>query len=90
MLKRYLVEREIPGLDGMSADDLCNTAKHSNDALAQLAPQVQWVHSFLGADRAYCVYFAENEQVVRRHSEIIGLPANRIIEVPRMLDPTNA
>lgn len=88
MLKRYLVEREIPGIGKMSMDDLCRTAESSNQALATLSPKVQWTHSFLGEDRAYCIYFAEKEDLVRRHAEIIGLPANRIVEVPRMIDPT--
>jgi hypothetical protein len=88
MLKRYLVERDIPGVGKMSHEDLCKTADSSNQVLASLAPRVQWIHSFLGEDRAYCFYVAENDDLVRRHSEIIGLPANRIVEVPRMIDPT--
>ena len=90
MLKRYLVEREIPGVGKMSHAELCSTATKSNEALVRLAPQVQWTHSFLGEDRAYCIYIAENADLVRRHSEILGLPANRIVEVPRLLDPTTA
>lgn len=90
MLKRFIVEREIPGIGAMSQDDLCNTAGQSNEALARLSPKVQWAHSFLGADRAYCIYLAESADMVRRHSEIIGPPANRIVEVPRIIDPTTA
>ena len=88
MLKRYIVEREIPGLGGMSHEELCSTAESSNGVIAELAPRVQWAHSFLGEDKAYCIYVAENEDLVRRHSEILGLPANKIVEVPRLLDPT--
>lgn len=90
MLKRYIVERDIPGVGYMSHADLCSTAEQSNEALARLSPKVQWTYSFLGEDRAYCIYVAENAEVVREHSEILGLPANRIIEVPRMIDPTTA
>ena len=88
MLKRYIVEREIPGIGAMSQIDLCNAAAKSNEALAQLAPKVQWAHSFVGADRAFCVYLAESEDLVRRHAEISGFPANRIVEVPGLIDPT--
>jgi hypothetical protein len=88
MLKRYMVEREMPGIGDMSQDELCAAAEKSNDVLAQLAPKVQWSYSFLGADNAFCIYLAESEDLVRRHAEISGFPANRIVEVPRMIDPT--
>lgn len=88
MLKRYIVERELPGIGAMSQDELCSAAEKSNKVLAQLAPKVQWSHSYLGADRAFCIYIAENEDLVRRHAEISGFPANRIVEVPRTIDPT--
>ena len=88
MLKRYIVEREMPGIGEMSMDELCAAAEHSNEVLAQLAPKVQWSHSYLGGDHAFCIYVAESEDLVRRHAEISGFPANRIVEVPRMIDPT--
>lgn len=74
----------------MSEADVCNAAVKSNEALAQLAPKVQWIESFVGADRTFCVYLAENEDLMRRHAEISGFPADRIVEVPRVIDPTTA
>ena len=62
----------------------------SNEALAELAPDIQWVESFVASDRTFCVYLAKNEDVIRRHSEISGFPANRIVEISKKIDPTTA
>lgn len=90
MLRRYIIEREVPGIGGLSEQELCGAAAKSNDALNKLAPKVQWKESYVASDRTFCVYFAENEEAVRKHAELSGFPANRIIEVPIMLDPTSA
>ena len=89
-MKKYLIEREIPGVHTLSGGELCGAAAKSNDALAQLAPRVQWVQSYVTPDKTFCVYLAENEDVVREHARISGFPANRISEVTGMIDPTTA
>ena len=90
MLRRFIIEREVPGIGGLGAEELCGAAAKSNAALDQLAPKVQWQESFVTADRTFCVYLAENEDVIREHAEISGFPANRIIEVSQVIDPTTA
>lgn len=90
MLKRYIVEGEIPEVGGISEAELCNAAAKSNGALPELAPKVQSAESFVGAVRMFCVYLAVTEDLPRRHAEISGFPANRIAEVPRVIDPTTA
>jgi hypothetical protein len=89
-MKRYVIEREIPGVDRMTRDDLGGAAKTSNDALAQLAPRVQWVHSYVAKDKTFCIYLAENEDAIREHARISGFPANKITETTGMIDPTTA
>jgi hypothetical protein len=64
-MKRYIIERDIPGVDRMSQGDLSGAAKTSNAALAQLAPRAQWVQSYVAKDKTFCVYLAENEDVIR-------------------------
>lgn len=90
MLRRYIVERDMPGVGTLSAEDLCGAAAQSNQALDQLAPRVQWAESFVAADRTFCIYLAENEDVIRRHGEMSGFPVTRVFEVPRIIDPTTA
>ena len=89
-MKKYIIEREIPGVDRMGENDLSGAAKTSNAALAQLAPKVQWVQSYIAKDKTFCVYLADNEDSVREHARISGFPANKITEVTGMIDPTTA
>jgi hypothetical protein len=89
-MKRYVIEREIPKVGSFAAEQLRDASKTSNSALAQLAPRVQWVHSYVAADKTFCVYLAEDEEAIRRHAEISGFPANVITEISSIIDPTTA
>lgn len=89
-MKKYLIEREIPGVEKLNGEELKGAAATSNAALAQLGPKVQWVHSFVTKDKTFCLYLAEDEGVVREHARLSGFPANRITEVTGMIDPTTA
>lgn len=89
-MKRYVIERDIPGVDKMGQNDLSGAAKTSNTALAQLAPKVQWVHSYVAKDKTFCIYLAENEDAIREHARISGFPANKITEAVTVFDPTTA
>lgn len=87
-MKRYIIERELPGVDKMSQTELSGAAKTSNAALSQLASRAQWVHSYVAKDKTFCVYLAENEDVIREHARISGFPATKITEITGMIDPT--
>lgn len=89
-LKRYVIERDIPNIGAMSATELCGAARASNQALAQLAPRVQWDHSYVAADKTFCVYLAEDEDAVRAHAKLSGFPATKITHVTSIIDPTTA
>ena len=87
-MQTYIIERDLPGVGGMSGDELCGASTKSNEALAKLAPAVQWVESFVAADKTFCVYRAEGEEAIRRHAEISGFPATKITKVATKIDPT--
>lgn len=87
-MNRYMIEREIPAVGSMERAQLAAAAAKSNEALAQLAPDVQWVESYVAADKTYCIYLAKNEDVVRKHAEISGFPATKITEIRKTIDPT--
>jgi len=89
-MRKYLIERSLPGIGRAGAVQLRQAAETSNDALARLAPDVQWVHSFVTDDATFCVYLARDAEMVRRHAELSGFPATRITEVRTMFDPTTA
>jgi hypothetical protein len=89
-MKKYMIERDIPGVDQMTADQLKGAAATSNAALAKLGPRVQWLESFVTKDKTFCVYLAEDEAAIQEHAKLSGFPANKITEVRRMIDPTTA
>ena len=89
-MKKYVIEREIPGVDKMSPAELQGASATSNAALAQLAPRVQWVESFVTKDKTFCVYLAEDEAVIQEHARLSGFPANCVSEVATIISPTTA
>lgn len=86
-MKKFVIERKIDGVGKLNDTELGTAAGTSNDALAQLAPRVQWVHSYVTADRTFCIYLAEDESVVHEHARLSGFPATRVYEVTTMIDP---
>ena len=87
-LKRYVIERDLPNIGSSSQADLSGAAATSNAALSHLAPRVQWEHSYVAADKTFCVYLAEDEDAIREHAKISGFPATTITEVTGIIDPT--
>ena len=86
-MPEFVIEREIPGLGQMTDDQLRDISVRSLDAIKSLGPQIQWLHSYVTDDRLYCVYLAADEAVIREHARKLGVPANRISAVRRLLDP---
>ena len=90
MMTQYLIEREIAGAGEMSADALRDASRHSNEVLAGMSPDIQWVHSYVAGDKIYCVYDAPSEALIREHAEKSGFPANRITPVSAVISPLMA
>lgn len=89
-MPKYIIERDIPGAGQLTADELRGISQTSCGVLAGLGPQIQWVESYVTADKVYCVYIAPSEELVREHARQGGFPANRISEVKSVIDPTTA
>ena len=87
-LNRYIIERDIPEVGSMEREQLKAAAATSNALLAELAPEVQWIESFVAADKTFCVYLAKDEDAIRKHAEISGFPATKITEIRKTIDPT--
>lgn len=87
-LRRFIIERDIPGVGTLEREQLREAAATSNAALKQLAPEIQWVESYVAGDKTFCVYLAKDESVIERHAEISGFPATKITEVRKIIDPT--
>jgi len=89
-MPKYLVERDIPNAAALSALDLQGIAQRSCAVLHQLGPSIQWVQSFVTEDKITCVYIAPNAEFVREHARRGGFPADRVLEVSTIIDPTTA
>jgi hypothetical protein len=90
-MKTYVIERDIPGVDKLNAEQLKGAAATSNAALAKLGPtKVQWVESLVAADKTFCIYLAQDEAAIREHAALSGFPASKITEVSGKIDPTAA
>jgi hypothetical protein len=89
-LRRFVIERDIPKVGALDRDQFRAAAAKSNAALAQLAPDIQWIESYVAADKTFCIYLAKDEAVIHKHAEISGFPATKITEVKRTIDPTTA
>jgi len=89
-MKRYVIERDIPAVGTFEREQLKDASKTSNGALSQIAPRVQWDHSYVTADKTFCVYLAEDESAVHEHAKLSGFPASVVTEVTSIIDPTTA
>lgn len=89
-MKRFIIERDIPEVGSLDRDQLRAAAAKSNEALAQLAPEIQWVESFVAGDKTFCVYLAADESLIHKHAEISGFPATKVTEIRKTIDPTTA
>ena len=89
-MKRFVIERDIIGVGAMSSEELAGAARTSNEALARLSPRVQWEHSYVAGDKTFCIYLAEDEEVIRRHAALSGFPATKVTEVLGVIDPMTA
>ena len=89
-MKRYIIEREIPGVGGLNQEQRRDVAVQSNKALASLAGKAQWEQSYVVDEKTFCVYLAEDESAVHAHAQLSGFPANRVTEVRSVIEPMTA
>jgi hypothetical protein len=89
-LKRYIIERDIPGIGAMSTVELCGAARASNQAVDRIGADVQWQHSYVTGDKTFCVYLAKDEETIHKHAELSGIPVTGITEVVQVIDPLTA
>ena len=89
-MKRFVIERNIPDVGSLGPEELKGAAEASCRALEQLAPAIQWQHSYVAGNKTFCIYLAKDEDVIREHAMQSGFPADAITEVPGIIDPTTS
>ncbi|MGA8241056.1 MAG: DUF4242 domain-containing protein [Desulfobacterales bacterium] len=89
-MPKYIIERELPGVGDLGDDQIRGISQKSCQVLGELGPKIQWVESFVTDDKIYCVYIAPSKELIEKHAQQGGFPANKISKVRRMIDPTSA
>ena len=84
-----MIEREIPNAGTLSEAQIRDMALESLNVLHDMGPQIQWLHSYVTEDKVYCVYLATDEDCIREHARRVGIPADRVAAVRRLIDPVN-
>jgi hypothetical protein len=87
-MKKYIIEREIPNVGALEGEQLRAAAAQSNKVLNQLGSDIQWLESFVTADKMFCVYLGKDEAIIRQHAELSGFPAHKITEIGKVIDTT--
>ena len=75
-MPKYIIEREIPNAGALSAKEL--------------RTEIQWIQSYVTEDKITCVYIAPSIELVVRHARLGGFPADRVLEMGTIIDPTTA
>jgi hypothetical protein len=89
-MKTYLIEREIPGAGQLTPEQLKSISQTSCTVLKEMGPRIQWIHSYVTGNKIYCIYKAENAELIREHAKKGGFPANSIIEISTVISPATA
>ena len=89
-MPKFLIDRDMPGVGDLTPEQLRAASLNSCNVLGELGTAIQWVQSYVTGDRITCVYIAANEQLIREHARRSGFPADRILEVRAIIDPTTA
>jgi hypothetical protein len=89
-MPKYVIEREIPGAGQLTSEQLKAISQTSCGVLNKMGPQIQWVNSYVTANKIYCIYNAANEEMVKEHAKQGGFPANSVSKVFATIDPTTA
>ena len=88
-MPQFVIEREIPGAGALSEAQIREISLQSLATLKEMGPQIQWLHSYVTEDKVYCLYLAPDEDSIREHARRVGIPADRIAAVRRLIDPVN-
>jgi hypothetical protein len=89
-MKMYVIEREISGAGQFTPEQLKGISQTSCNVLKEMGPKIEWIQSYVTGNKIYCVYRAENEQLIKEHAKKGGFPANSVAEVANIIGPATA
>ena len=88
-MPQFVIEREVAGAGSLSEAEIRALSIRSLEVLKDMGPQIQWLHSYVTEDKVYCVYLAPDENSIREHARRVGIPADRVSAVRRLIDPAS-
>jgi Protein of unknown function (DUF4242) len=86
-MSKYVIERTMPGAGQLSPAELRAASRVSNEVLATMSPRVKWQQSYVTGDKIFCVYIADNAEVIREHARLAGLPVDAVHQIGAVIDP---
>lgn len=86
----YIIERNIPGVETLSAAELKDISVKSNAVVAGLGVPYTWITSYVAGDKIYCVHEAENPEAIYEHAREGGFPADKVTEIAAVIGPQTA
>jgi hypothetical protein len=89
-MPQFVIERAIPNAGALKPAELQAISQKSCSVLSEMGPAIQWVHSYVTADKIYCIYNAQNEELAREHARRGGFPADSVARVASIIGPTTA
>jgi hypothetical protein len=89
-MKTYLIERDIPGAGKLTPVQLKAISQKSCGVIKEIGPQIEWIQSYVTGDKIFCVYKADNKELIREHAKKGGFPANKITEINTEISPATA
>ncbi len=86
-MKRFIIERKLPGAGKMTAEELQAVSKTSNAVISILGKPYTWIESFVTDDKIYCIHEAQNEDDIREHAKCGNFPVDTIEEIKAVIGP---
>jgi hypothetical protein len=89
-MNTYVIERQIPNVGQSTAAELQSISQKSCSVLKELGPEIEWIQSYVTENKIFCVYKAENEEILRTHAMKGGFPINSINLLSTVISPATA
>lgn len=85
-MPRYIIERTTGTL---TTEQVEAAGRKSNEVLSGMEGVV-WIRSYISdtEGKIYCMYDAPDEEAIRRHAQLAGLPVDKISEVGLEISPS--
>jgi len=89
-MPKFIVERNIPGADTLTREELRDISAKSNGVVANLGEAYVWHRTYAAGDKLYCIHEAESAEAIYRHAKNGGFPADLVAEIKSIFGPETA